>query len=382
MAQGETRLLGDKPPGNGSAMVVGHFLDFQHPSSNFRWENSTRSAAQNSSKTRLQSLAVLQMSLSERLAPRNSGYQALSTTTRVVHDSRAQRTTLPSIFLRRLFLDAASPLRRHPDARPACFCTPSWSSAAWWPDELKIANGFSGRDGTCDRRGSSGFPPAETRWDLYPPSLERARARQGSDLRPRIDLPRVDASNALTNDPRFEYPPKSQPFCFKRPLQAATTCQAALEVSDPPRTQPHRILSQRPVAHARSVLHVPLAFDPRPSRTPPRLLGTPSPRIPRLFHGAVEAQNFIASHRSRPRLSATVLDMYKHLLIRFRAPSPFESAVCDLSGWDYLRLDYQSLHGARVFEGHPRDSAAPGVRFCLPKPACGELSMIESSPGF
>ncbi|KAJ6465988.1 hypothetical protein C8R47DRAFT_1079069 [Mycena vitilis] len=120
------------------------------------------------------------MSLSERLAPRNSGYQALSTTTRVVHDSRAQRTTLPSIFLRRLFLDAASPLRRHPDARPACFCTPSWSSAAWWPDELKIANGFSGRDGTCDRRGSSGFPPAETRWDLYPPSLERARARQGS----------------------------------------------------------------------------------------------------------------------------------------------------------------------------------------------------------
>ncbi|KAJ6465998.1 hypothetical protein C8R47DRAFT_1079080 [Mycena vitilis] len=156
---------------------------------------------------------------------------ALSTTTRVVHDSRAQRTTLPSIFLRRLFLDAASPLRRHPDARPACFCTPSWSSAAWWPDELEIANGFSGRDGTCDRRGSSGFPPAETRWDLYPPSLERARARQGSDLRPGIDLPRVDASSALTNDPRFEYPPKSQPFCFKRPLQPATTCQAALEAS-------------------------------------------------------------------------------------------------------------------------------------------------------
>ncbi|KAJ7665131.1 hypothetical protein DFH06DRAFT_1323529 [Mycena polygramma] len=141
------------------------------------------------------------------------------------------QTVLILGFFSHDYFSAASPPRRHPDACPACFCSPSWSSGAWRREELYVAKGSSGRDGVCDRRGSSGFPPAETGWDLYLPSLERARARQGSVLQPcslstrtcgrALTFPEVDSSSALTNGPRFKYTLPWQLFCSKRPLRLA-----------------------------------------------------------------------------------------------------------------------------------------------------------------
>ncbi|KAJ7665173.1 hypothetical protein DFH06DRAFT_1323575 [Mycena polygramma] len=82
-----------------------------------------------------------------------------------------------------------------------------------------------------DGKNSTGFPPAETGWDLYLPSLERARARQGSVLQPSslstrtcghaLTFPEVDSSSALTNGPRFKYTLPWQLFCSKRPLRLA-----------------------------------------------------------------------------------------------------------------------------------------------------------------
>ncbi|KAJ7665141.1 hypothetical protein DFH06DRAFT_1127503 [Mycena polygramma] len=180
------------------------------------------------------------------------GNQALSTMTPAVHGSRAQRKTSTSI-LRHDYFSAASPPRRHPDACPACFCSPSWSSGAWRREELYVAKGSSGRDGVCDRRGSSGFPPAETGWDLYLPSLERARARQGSVLQPcslstrtcgrALTFPEVDSSSALTNGPRFKYTLPWQLFCSKRPLRLAESRSCQLD----------QLLSHRLKAYARNV---------------------------------------------------------------------------------------------------------------------------------
>ncbi|KAJ7665138.1 hypothetical protein DFH06DRAFT_1127500 [Mycena polygramma] len=151
----------------------------------------------------------------------------------------------------------------HPDACPACFCSPSWSSGAWRREELYVAKGSSGRDGVCDRRGSSGFPPAETGWDLYLPNLERARARQGSVLQPcslstrtcgrALTFPEVDSSSALTNGPRFKYTLPWQLFCSKRPLRLAESRSCQLD----------QLLSHRLKAHARNVPPVrPASADP------------------------------------------------------------------------------------------------------------------------
>ncbi|KAJ7665177.1 hypothetical protein DFH06DRAFT_1323579 [Mycena polygramma] len=142
-------------------------------------------------------------------------------------------------------------------------------------------------------KNSTGFPPAETGWDLYLPSLERARARQGSVLQPfslstrtcgrALSFPEVDASSALTNGPRFKYTLPWQLFCSKRPLRLAK----------PRSWQLDQLLSQRPTAHARNESHMPIAFvfsdsdefseDPRSSPPPSRSLGSRSPRIPRSF---------------------------------------------------------------------------------------------------
>ncbi|KAJ7665143.1 hypothetical protein DFH06DRAFT_1127505 [Mycena polygramma] len=304
MAQGETRLLGDKPPGNGLVVVGssiagvsgGRSPGLPTPVSQFSMGESdsaatwTWSAAQNSSKTRLQSLVLLQMSLSERLAV--PCYDSIAPVRRfwqsgsidddasgpwlacAVHNIRVdfavslRDAPLPSNradapISSHDYFSAASPHRSHPDACPACFCSPSWSSGAWRREELYVAKGSSGRDGVCDRRGSSGFPPAETGWDLYLPNLERARARQGSVLQPcslstrtcgrALTFPEVDSSSALTNGPRFKYTLPWQLFCSKRPLRLAESRSCQLD----------QLLSHRLKAHARNVPPVrPASADP------------------------------------------------------------------------------------------------------------------------
>ncbi|KAJ7665175.1 hypothetical protein DFH06DRAFT_1323577 [Mycena polygramma] len=109
------------------------------------------------------------------------------------------------------------------------------------------------RDGICDRRGSSGPPPAETGWDLYLPNLERARARQGSVLQPfslstrtcgcALTFPEVDASSDPTNGPRFKYTLPSQLRCSRRSFCLAKPRSCQLD----------QLLSQRPTAYDRSV---------------------------------------------------------------------------------------------------------------------------------
>ncbi|KAJ7665126.1 hypothetical protein DFH06DRAFT_1127486 [Mycena polygramma] len=306
MTQGETRLLGDKPPGNG-LVVVGLRRFWQSGSIDDDASGPWLACAVHNIRV---DFAV---SLRDAPLPSNRADAPISS-----HD----------------YFSAASPHRSHPDACPACFCSPSWSSCAWRREELYVANGFSGRDGICDRRGSSGFPPAETGWDLYLPSLERARARQGSVLQPfslstrtcgrALSFPEVDAFSALTNGPRFKYTLPWQLFCSRRSFWLAK----------PRSWQLDQLLSQRPTAHARNESHMPIAFGQ-------------SPRVLPLQTKLILALSTIKS----TSLAFARQPLTTHSALIFAAVKP------------------QSLHGALVYEEYRRDFVAPGVRSGLPNPA-------------
>ncbi|KAJ7665151.1 hypothetical protein DFH06DRAFT_1127513 [Mycena polygramma] len=316
MAQGETRLLGDKPPGNGLVVVGssiagvsgGRSPGLPTPVSQFSMGESdsaatwTWSAAQNSSKTRLQSLVLLQMSLSERLAV--PCYDSIAPVRRfwqsgsidddasgpwlacAVHNIRVDFA--PRVF----FCCQSAP---QPPGRVPCvllqpilvfLCLAAGRT-------LRSQKVLRERAGICDRRGSSGLPPAETGWDLYLPRLERARARQVSDLRPRIDLPRGRCIQRSHQRPPIQIHTAVATFLLPTPV---TTYRKPLEISRT-RNNFQKIHDQvyRPGIRSAAVPHALCVHFPPPSNLRVQLHQLSSQPSKTLGHGARHAHEAFVS---------------------------------------------------------------------------------------
>ncbi|KAJ7665171.1 hypothetical protein DFH06DRAFT_1323572 [Mycena polygramma] len=232
------------------------------------------------------------------------------------------------------------------------------------------------RDGICDRRGSSGPPPAETGWDLYLPSLERARARQGSVLQPfslstrtcgrALTFPEVDASSALTNGPRFKYTLPSQLRCSRRSfcLAKPRSCSTSFYLSGPRLTTAAyhlrlqlsvRFLGVEIIFQRSTVKFTSLAFARQP--------------FPTHTHSA-----FIFLCDNKHELRSLSWQPSKTL-------GHGAGHACEAFGCDYFGLDYPSPLGGRVFEESSRNFAAPVARFALPNPAQAPSNLISATHG-
>ncbi|KAJ7665154.1 hypothetical protein DFH06DRAFT_1127515 [Mycena polygramma] len=220
------------------------------------------------------------------------GNQALSTMTPAVHGSRAQRKTSTSI-LRHEYFSAASPHRSHPDACPACFYSPSWSSCAWRRDELYVAKRFFEREmAYATAEAPVGYRPRRLAGTCICRDLSGRVLVKSRTCGRALTFPEVDASSAPTNGPRFKYTLPSQLFCSQRPLRRTESRSRFLGLE---------IIFKRSTTKSTALAFV---------------------RQPFPMHSAfifrrrqTSESSFISSHRNRPRLSATVLDMHMKLLL-------------------------------------------------------------------